>query len=475
MKKLIALLLALVMVLGMVACGAKTDDPAADAPAADAPAVSEDTKEVELTEAEGEVEVITYFCTIGAYSELLFEEIDKWNQTTGKEKGVYIDITHNINNGSNEIEMQMQAGNHWDIMQGANTEAWYLQGWTLDLRTVENPEVQALIASYEDIMFPGYCVRGDGAITTVPLEVTPIKMAVNRRLFEENNLEYPKTWDDVVYCAQVITENSNGEAWGYGGTTWSAYIRRLVFKECAASTEKFYWDPATGTYSFDQYEIPINALKTMYENGWMLGLDDLAIDPIRAEFAAGRVAMFPAPAYDWSVYTNQFPCVDEFDFIDPPTYTGEALYNNVSNYVANCGISKVNYEAASDARKAAIEEAWLFLCGDELNKTIYANAGIIPAKASIMEGVELQITENAEQWAQMSDLTNYTLVCPRPDGILPLEGDKFETVFVAYIHGEGEWDEIVADLEERYNAAYAAAKEDPDINTAAYEFDWSHH
>ena len=38
MKKLIALLLALVMVFGLVACGAKDDAPAADAPAADAPA-----------------------------------------------------------------------------------------------------------------------------------------------------------------------------------------------------------------------------------------------------------------------------------------------------------------------------------------------------------------------------------------------------------------------------------------------------
>ena len=38
MKKLLALLLALVMVLGLVACGAKEDAPAADAPAADAPA-----------------------------------------------------------------------------------------------------------------------------------------------------------------------------------------------------------------------------------------------------------------------------------------------------------------------------------------------------------------------------------------------------------------------------------------------------
>jgi predicted small lipoprotein YifL len=44
MKKLIALLLALVMVLGLVACGNKapaTDAPAADAPAADAPAADE--------------------------------------------------------------------------------------------------------------------------------------------------------------------------------------------------------------------------------------------------------------------------------------------------------------------------------------------------------------------------------------------------------------------------------------------------
>ena len=78
MKKLIALLLALVMVLGMVACGAKTDAPAADAPAADAPAADapaaeapaadENTSEVELTEASGDVTVIKYFCTIGAYS-----------------------------------------------------------------------------------------------------------------------------------------------------------------------------------------------------------------------------------------------------------------------------------------------------------------------------------------------------------------------------------------------------------------------
>ena len=40
MKKLIAMLLALVMVFALVACGAQTDAPAADAPATDAPAAA---------------------------------------------------------------------------------------------------------------------------------------------------------------------------------------------------------------------------------------------------------------------------------------------------------------------------------------------------------------------------------------------------------------------------------------------------
>lgn len=43
MKKILALVLALIMVLGLVACAAKEEAPAADAPAADAPAAEEKT------------------------------------------------------------------------------------------------------------------------------------------------------------------------------------------------------------------------------------------------------------------------------------------------------------------------------------------------------------------------------------------------------------------------------------------------
>ena len=53
MKKLLALLLALVMVLGLVACGAKDDAPAADAPAADAPAADAPAADAPAADAKG--------------------------------------------------------------------------------------------------------------------------------------------------------------------------------------------------------------------------------------------------------------------------------------------------------------------------------------------------------------------------------------------------------------------------------------
>ena len=485
MKKLIALLLALVMVLGMVACGAKTDAPAdapaadapaADAPAADAPAADENTADVQQAEKTNEEAItVTYFCTIGAYLDVLTAEIDKWNQGEGAEKGVYIDLTSNINDGSAAIELQMQAGNHWDLMDGCSNQAWVLQGWVQDLSVIEDEELQALIASYEDYFVPNLSWK-NGILTSLPLEVVPIKMAVNTDLLESagKTLDDLKTWDGVVEVAQAITEANPGTAWGYGLTNWSAMWRRLTFKATASSNKAGWWDPNEGVYSFDQYEVPMNAIKTMYENGWTLGLEDLAIDPIRAEFAAGKVGMFPAPGYDWAVYTNQFPATCNFAFIDMPTITEEEEYMGMYLDRVTPGIDKVQWDAADDAKKQAIIDAYLFITGDYLKSVIYANGGLIPYEMDIIEATELVITENAEQWAQVSDLTNLSSMLLYPDGLIPLEGDTYQTCMNAYVHGEYEWDEMVADLEERYNAAWAEAVADPDIDTSEYLYEYSH-
>ena len=488
MKKLIALLLALVMVLGMVACGAKTEDaPAADAPVADAPAADAPAADAPVAEqvaqaekANDEAITVTYFCTVGAYLDILVAETDKWNATEGAEKGVYLEITSNINSGADAIEVQMQAGNHWDIMDGASRDSWIMQGWTMDLLSIDDPELQALIESYMPyIEVSPDTWYGRGILPSLPLEVVPIKMAVNLDLLEAagKTLDDIKTWEGVVETAQAITEASNGEAWGFGLCNWGAMFRRLVMKASSSSNEKSWWDPNTQTYSFGQYEEPIEAIKTMYENGWTLGLTDLAIDPIRAEFSAGRVGMFPAPSYDYAVYTVQFPTDVNFTFVDMPVYGEDGgKYKGVWLDRANCGIDKVNFEAADDAKKQAIIDAFLFLNSDELYSAIYAQGGMIPYKQSIIESTELQLADNVEQWAAISDTTNFTSMFLYPDGSLPLEGDTYETMFAAYVGGNLDmtWDEMVADLEERYNAAWAAGCEDPDLDLSRFTKPYDH-
>jgi len=463
------------------------DTPVHDAPVSDVPAADKPTdipteesttppQEEVIVATPKEPTVVTYFCTNGLYLDVLTAEIDKWNAGEGAEKGVYIELTVNINDGSAALELQMQAGNHWDIMDGASNTEWVLQGWVQDLSVVDDPELQELIRSYEPYMVPNLSWK-EGILTALPMEAVPIKMAINLDLFaaagyDANDL---RTWDDVVEIAQGITEANPGIAWGYGGTTWSAMIRRLTFKATASSNAVGWWDPRTGTYSFDQYEEPMTALKTMYENGWMLGLDDLAIDPIRAEFAAGKVGMFPAPAYDWSVYDHQFPAACNFAFVDMPVYGDDGgHYKGVCLDRVGCGIDAVCWEYADDVKKQAIVDAFLFLNSDELYATIYANGGMIPYKPEIREGTELAFTENAEQWKQMSDLDGYTNMWLYPDGIIPLEGDTYATVMRAYIQGNISWDVAVADLERRYNAAWAAAVSDPDINTDIYLYNYTH-
>ena len=109
MKKLIALLLAAIMVLSLAACASS---PAADQPANDqttADTTTEETK-TEDTAASGDVEVVTYYCSIGAYLNTLQAEVANWNETTGKEKGVEIQIISDINDYTNNARALMQGG-----------------------------------------------------------------------------------------------------------------------------------------------------------------------------------------------------------------------------------------------------------------------------------------------------------------------------------------------------------------------------
>ena len=426
MKKLIALLLAAIMVLSLAACASSpaADQPANDQTTADT-TTTEETKTEEKTEdtaASGDVEVVTYYCSIGAYLNTLQAEVANWNETTGKEKGVEIQIISDINDYTNNARALMQGGTFYDLVDpGTGAADWIVNGWLMDLNTIDNAELKDLIAGYEPYIQKGVNIQ-QGILYALPLEVVPIKFAVNLDLFEKNGLELPKTWEDVYNCAKVITENGNGEEFGYGWCTWTAgMIRRGTFKVCMNSTGRGWFDPNTATY-------------------------------------------------DFGVYTSQFPAECNWTVIDPPAMVDETPYKGVYLDRVGCGITAPAYEAASDVHKQAILDAFIFLNSDELNSKIYSVGGMIPYKTEVIENTELS-ADLGPQWAQFGDISNYASMSLYPDSLLPLEGENFNTVLDSYLRGDlDDLDAVCADLAERYNAAYKELKESGDVDLSQYEY-----
>ena len=212
----------------------------------------------------------------------------------------------------------------------------------------------------------------------------------------------------------------------------------------------------------------------MYQEGWMLGADDLGIDPIRSEFSEGHVGMFISPSYDYGVFTDQFPAKCNWKFIDMPIY-GDGNNKAKGCYFSRGGhaIFKKAYEEADQAKRDAIETAYAFIEGDKVVKACAETGALIPFPGRFND---LDLSGLNPQFGQMADVTGYEAVPVYPDSVVKsfLEGETYDKVFTAVMQGkfEGGLDAAFKDLSDRYNAAWAAAKADPDTanKLAAYQY-----
>lgn len=117
MKKLIALLLALVMVLGLVACGA-ADEPAADAPAADAPAADAPAADAPAAEG-GEVALVLQRAEHGWMAAVTYYA-EKHCKDLGINYRVY--LSDNVNDQANNIEEAIANGAAAIVLSAHNEE-----------------------------------------------------------------------------------------------------------------------------------------------------------------------------------------------------------------------------------------------------------------------------------------------------------------------------------------------------------------
>lgn len=219
MKKIVSLLLALTLCLGLFAgCGAEkpvaTEAPATEAPAVEAPVAEESANPADKFENK-ELNIAVFQGGYGA---------DYWNTMIAKFEAAYpgVKVNMNINPKIGEIlRTQMVTGNVPDFLSLNDTEQSGLlmnmvkERQLLDITDVfDGPGLEGE-GTLRDQMVPGmlesshFAPYGDGKIYLAPFNYGPMALVYNKTLFEEKGWEVPETWDDFFALAEELEKEEN--------------------------------------------------------------------------------------------------------------------------------------------------------------------------------------------------------------------------------------------------------------------------
>ena len=196
MKKIIALLLALAMVMSLAACGGKSEPAATEAPKADAPA----------TEAPAAEPVTIKVAAIEtAYGSQVWADVAAAFEA---ETGIKVELTTD-KNLEDVLTGPMQNGEFPDVVHLALgrpaglTEQLVKANAMHDLTGMLATTIPGESTTPAEKIIPGFTATSatnpyaDGKTYMAPMFYSPCGLFYNAKLFEEKGWEVPTTWDEM--------------------------------------------------------------------------------------------------------------------------------------------------------------------------------------------------------------------------------------------------------------------------------------
>lgn len=207
MKKIIALLLVLIMVLGLVACGAKdpaADAPTADAPAADAPAADAPAAEDEEVSYEGRT--ITVAFAVSEQIDGFQAQFDDFCEKYGCNIEVEY-LTGDATENANTLFMRAATGNLPDIFKLSSGMAVITN---MDpAANLVNLADQPFMANVSD-SYIQTVTNDEGAIYSIPTDTANIAgVFYNKKVLADLGVEIPTTWDEFLETCQWLRDNTD--------------------------------------------------------------------------------------------------------------------------------------------------------------------------------------------------------------------------------------------------------------------------
>lgn len=264
MKKLIALLLALVMVLGLAACGAK-EEAAAPAATEAAPAATEAAPAAtEAAPAEKPFEGKTLrVATSGSSQEKTMGWYDAWVPAFEEETGANVEV---IFNSTEERALKQKT----DLLGGTSPDILYVTGGEV-FEYVTNGYIQDLTGLFSDEQIADWPFYDDYAVNGVPY-VVPYNggaayryVAMNVSMCKELGLEVPAydamTWDLFVeYAKKAVEAGYKGYCAPFSGN-FNACIMNYYAYVCQAGGTI---SDENGLWHFEGEE-PVEAFQFIYD------------------------------------------------------------------------------------------------------------------------------------------------------------------------------------------------------------------
>jgi multiple sugar transport system substrate-binding protein len=241
--------------------------------------------------------------------------------------------------------------------------------WTIDLnewlKTHTTPADQEFNRMFSPYKVEGTTVyEGRWLVAGVASSGAGNRLVWNRDIFRKAGLpdRPPETLDEMVQFARQITTALKGEGiYGFAmnmKNPSSAYYRSLSPQiALATGLDLNGYNPATGKFSFEAEEfwLVLEAWQQLLSSDIVFpGSESLDIDPLRAQFADGKIGMYISYGLEPIVYQAgaQFPTTVDYSLAKIPVPGGV--------YKQKLGAS-INGPNIVNAKSAHLEEAWVVL------------------------------------------------------------------------------------------------------------------
>ncbi|MFM9282006.1 ABC transporter substrate-binding protein [Paenibacillus jiagnxiensis] len=450
-KKWLGLSLSLMLAAGIAGCGGNGNNNANGGAANGAPGGGTAAPAAET----GTPVQLKYWTDDRHDQEYIKELINKFNETNGD--NIQVELTVMSENYTQSVDIAFSSNQAPDVLRlkSANTSEFVKKGYLAPIDAYLTDDMKTKFGS----LLIDNVNRFDGKVYSLANTGLTMRLVYNKDLFAKAGIENPPgSLQEMVDDARKITEVGKSEGiYGFAlnfKNPKQAFDRSIREILSLSGYQGLGFDPKTGQFDFAPYSQVIEYFKQMYKDGSILpGAETLDIDPLRAQFAAGKIGMYLSFSTEPGVYKDQFPTEINWAGALAPTLNGQI--KGTSEIVSAgtwLGIS---------AKSAHQDAAWKFvqyMYGDEVLKTYHEKGFGIAIVPSIVEQAK-----NPEMSGMEGFLVGeHDSLWPAAPSVTP-EGPTYADAFFKYILDGGDLKAITDDLNTRYNAALSKAVEKGEV------------